>query len=191
MHTMPSKQRMLLYGLFLGAVFFLAAPDSAQAQRKLDKKECLDCHKKFADKYLGMKNVHAVVKEHQCEECHLRHGRIPKLLLKKMGNDLCFSCHNKEKIGMNRAKVHTALRKGKCTSCHDPHASPAGRLLKEEGAALCAQCHAKADFEKNVTHKIMKTDGCKACHLSHSSDENDLLTKANPALCLDCHGSGA
>ena len=90
---------------------------------KFAKKECLDCHKKFADKYLGMKNVHAVVKEKNCEACHLRHGIVPKLLLKKNGNEVCFDCHTKEKIGLGKSNVHSVLKTGKCTVCHDPHAS--------------------------------------------------------------------
>jgi predicted CXXCH cytochrome family protein len=193
MYTLLSKQRILLFGaaLFLGIAAFIATVNPVHAQRKMERKECLDCHKSFADKYLGMKNVHSVVKEKKCEECHIRHGRVPKLLLKKAGNELCFDCHNKEKIGMSKAKIHTALRKGKCISCHDPHASQASKLLKAEGAAVCTQCHAKEKFEKKVVHKIVKSDGCKACHFSHSSDQNNLLTKADPALCLDCHSSGA
>ena len=65
-----------------------------------------------------------VVKEGKCEECHLRHGIVPKLLLKKEGNELCFTCHTKEKIGMNRSKVHTALKTGKCTTLPQPACIP-------------------------------------------------------------------
>src|SRR3972149_3129066 len=71
--------------------------------KKFVQKECLDCHKKFADKYMGMKNVHQVVKERKCEDCHLRHGLVPKLILKKEANEVCYTCHTKEKIGVNKS----------------------------------------------------------------------------------------
>ena len=96
-------------------------------------KNCLDCHKKFADKYLGMKDVHAVVRERNCEACHLRHGIVPKLLLKKIGNEMCFSCHAKDKIGMTKANIHTALKKGQCTTCHDPHAASSEPFAQRGG----------------------------------------------------------
>src|SRR5208337_47645 len=50
---------------------------SASSGPRFASKNCLECHKKFADKYLGMKDVHAVVKERNCEACHLRHGIVP------------------------------------------------------------------------------------------------------------------
>ncbi|HEX9136364.1 MAG TPA: cytochrome c3 family protein, partial [Nitrospirota bacterium] len=125
MHTILSKKNILLLAVFLllGGTVFLAATTQAIAQRKFEKKECLDCHKKFSDQYLGMKNVHQMVKEKKCEDCHLRHGKIPKLLLKKPENDLCYTCHPIEKMGLDKGKVHTAVRAGKCTNCHNPHAS--------------------------------------------------------------------
>src|SRR5208337_4444611 len=93
--------------VLIGMIFFLcgsllyAARDGMAAQRSFTQKDCLACHKKFADTYLGMKYLHPLMKEHKCEECHLRHGIVPKLLLRKEGNELCYSCHAKEKIGMN------------------------------------------------------------------------------------------
>ncbi|HSB35181.1 MAG TPA: cytochrome c3 family protein, partial [Nitrospirota bacterium] len=130
----------------LGAVFFLCVVLHAavgMAAQKAVRKDCLDCHTKFADKYLGMKNVHAVVKEKKCEGCHLRHGLVAKLILKKIGNDLCLTCHTKDKMGI-KPVVHSALQGGKCTDCHNPHASQTDHLLKAEGKDLCYQCHKKA-----------------------------------------------
>lgn len=142
------------------AQFGFSKPDSSSSGPRFAKKDCLDCHKKFADKYLGMKNVHAVVKQKNCEGCHLRHGIVPKLLLKKDGNEVCFSCHTKDKIGMNRSNVHTVLKRGKCITCHDPHASPAAHLLKKEGNEACYECHKKEDYEKKVVHKTGSAKGC-------------------------------
>jgi len=136
---------MFLIGLlvFLAGAAFLPALNPALAQRKFERKECLDCHTKFADKYLGMKTIHTIVKEKKCDDCHLRHGKVPALILKKSGNELCYTCHSKEKMGVAKGKVHTAVRVGKCTNCHDPHATQTSHLLKHEGASLCTQCHQK------------------------------------------------
>src|SRR3972149_2043446 len=121
MATIGSRRILQAAGilaLFICGALFLASGESSWAQqRTFQKKECLDCHKKFAGKYLSLKSLHPNVKDGKCEECHLRHGLVPKLLLKKQGNDVCFSCHSKEKIGMDKSKVHTALRTGKCTAC--------------------------------------------------------------------------
>ena len=69
----------------------------------------------------------------------MRHGLVPKLILKKEGNEVCYQCHSKEKIGLNRKHIHSAVARGKCTACHNPHASQASDLLKAEGDALCFQ----------------------------------------------------
>ncbi|MCP6658205.1 cytochrome c3 family protein, partial [Klebsiella pneumoniae] len=74
---------------------------------------------------------------------HLRHGIVPKLLLKKDGNQLCFDCHGRDKIGLDKPKVHTPLRQGKCTLCHNPHASATPHLLKGDGPESCYGCHKK------------------------------------------------
>jgi len=126
MRANPRKRIWIVMGalmLLCGVMLFISR-DASWAQRKFERKGCLDCHKKFSDKYLSMKSVHLPVKEGKCEDCHLRHGIVPKMLLKKEGEEICFSCHAKEKLGMNRSKVHTALKSGKCSQCHNPHAGP-------------------------------------------------------------------
>src|SRR5512133_2719154 len=87
-------------------------PTAAAAQLKFKQKECLDCHTKQADKYAGYKYAHPAVRERKCEECHLRHGLVPKLLLKESGNGFCYRCHKRESIGMDKANVHSVLRNG-------------------------------------------------------------------------------
>jgi len=152
-------------------------------------KGCLDCHTTFAEKYMTRKNVHAVVKEQKCEVCHLRHGIVPKLILKKKNNDLCYTCHEKENMGMDRPVVHTAIKIGRCTACHDPHASTSVSLLKTEVGTICYQCHKREDYEKKVVHKVLQTENCATCHFSHASDEPNLLVKNEVGLCLSCHDS--
>ena len=71
--------------LFLGGLIYFTscAPTPALKAGKFARKQCLQCHTEFAAKYLAMQNVHAVVREKKCEDCHLRHGILPKLLLKR------------------------------------------------------------------------------------------------------------
>ncbi len=142
-----------------------------------------------SDKYMSMKNVHQPVKDKKCEDCHLRHGIIPALILKINGNDLCLKCHTKEKIGLNKPNVHGALKTGLCTQCHNPHASNSPNLLQAEGNEACYQCHKRESFERKFVHKVLTTGGCRACHMAHSSDFKNLLTAADPKLCLGCHKS--
>ena len=111
------------------ALALAALPSAAAAQMKFKQKECLDCHTKLADKYAAYKVTHKAVRERKCEECHLRHGLVPKLLLKESGNRFCYKCHDKKSIGMDKPNVHSVLRQGKCTTCHDAHGSNAPHML--------------------------------------------------------------
>jgi predicted CXXCH cytochrome family protein len=180
--------------LFVCVAFYFAAcaPTPSRKPKKrtrFQRKECLECHTQFADKYLAMKNVHAVVKEKKCEDCHLRHGIIPKLLLKREGNKTCYKCHESQKLGLDKAVVHTALKKDKCISCHNPHASPVKLLLKAEGRQLCYQCHQQKSYQKKIVHKPLQTETCATCHLSHSSDQPDLLKAKAVSVCMTCHNT--
>ena len=134
------------WGLVLCMLAVMAPVNSYSAGKKFPQKDCLDCHKKFADKYFSMKDIHPVVKQKNCEACHLRHGIVPKLLLKEEGNSLCYSCHNKAQLGMEKAHIHSALKFGTCYACHNPHASQAKYLLKTDEKEICYQCHKKREF---------------------------------------------
>src|SRR5262245_2318219 len=125
---------LLLAGV---AVLLLSAPDSLAQKREFQRKKCLDCHQDFAKKVLSLKQLHPSVKDGDCESCHLRHGIVPKLLLKQTGNELCLSCHDKAKIGLDKQHVHTAVTTGKCTTCHDPHGSNGAHLLPAAGPEAC------------------------------------------------------
>ena len=174
--------RPVLHTLLLLA---LLLPATARAQQ-FARKECLDCHQKFADKYMGLKNVHAIVKQQKCEDCHLRHGIVPKLLLKESGNALCLKCHDKKAIGLDKPNVHPVLRTGECTQCHDAHGSNAKFMLKAEGDASCFSCHKKEPFERKVQHKA---GNCATCHTAHASSQKKLLVADPIKLCIKCHSA--
>src|SRR5690242_4614772 len=153
-------------------------------------KDCTECHKKFAEKYDGLKFTHGAVKQRRCEDCHLRHGIVPKLALKQAGNNLCFSCHKREAVGMDKPNVHPVLKSGKCTQCHDPHGTNAPHLLKAEGKQACFGCHKPEPFQRKLVHKVVETEGCRACHVAHASDQKALLTADQTRLCGKCHDPG-
>ena len=191
MDKMQIKRQLIIFGAIalLGLFISVLATGTVSAQQKFARKDCSDCHKKFNEKYSSMKYSHKMIKENKCEECHLRHGIVPKLLLKKDGNQLCVGCHAPEKVGLTKPKIHTPLKGGKCTLCHNPHASEGRYLLKASGNDSCYQCHKKEVYEKKNVHKVLIEKGCRACHMAHGSDLNDLLTKDDPQLCLECHDS--
>ncbi|HUJ27102.1 MAG TPA: cytochrome c3 family protein, partial [Myxococcales bacterium] len=151
------------------------------------KKECLECHTKFGDKVLKLEQLHPDVKSGKCEECHLRHGIVPKLLLKKQGSALCLSCHEPKAIGLDQPNVHPALKDGQCTACHDAHGSNQAHLMKAAGAQACTGCHDKAAFEKKVVHEVLRKQGCAACHSAHASPQKNLLIAPEGKLCVKCH----
>ncbi len=179
--------------LCMAAMFAIitCAPGPVRTTGKFTKKQCLDCHTDFKGKYFGMKSVHAVVKDQKCEDCHLRHGVLPKLLLKAQGNQLCLTCHKTDQIGMAKNKVHSALKNGQCIDCHNPHASEQSQLLKAAGDDLCFRCHQSDQFNKTVVHPALKEKTCLRCHFSHSSDQPNLLKNESIALCRSCHDLGA
>jgi predicted CXXCH cytochrome family protein len=109
----PAKGWRLPALLALLAAASLAG-SAAAADRQFAQKDCLDCHKKAAEKFGGLKFAHKAVKDRNCEACHLRHGLVPKLLLKAQGNALCLQCHKKEQLGLDKANVHAVLKTGTC-----------------------------------------------------------------------------
>lgn len=105
-----NKVSILAIVLFCSCLVVFGLNSKSDAKKRtFAKKGCLDCHTDFADKYLSMKNVHKVVAEQKCEECHLRHGIVAKLLLKEDGNELCYTCHKVEELNLDQEYVHTAV----------------------------------------------------------------------------------
>src|SRR3990172_5854275 len=171
-----------LRGLLLSvAALLLAGCVEVQSERpRFAQKNCLDCHKTFAQKYLGMKAIHPAVKAQQCETCHLRHGLIPKAVMKKDGNELCFQCHARDKVGLSRRHVHTALNAGRCTACHDPHASPAAGGHNPHPSA-------QAKLLKASAHSPVAGGQCEGCHEPASSPKPFATSQAADTLCATCH----
>lgn len=113
-----------LAALAAAVACLVSIPRDAGAQQ-FARKECLDCHAAFREKELGKSHLHPQVKQQKCEDCHLRHGIVPKLILKKSGNALCLDCHEARAIGLDKPNLHAAVTRGECTRCHDAHGSNA------------------------------------------------------------------
>ena len=182
-------QRLILV---LGVLLLAGWSDASLAQRRgFQKKECLDCHQDLADQFQQLKTRHPGLKNDGCEDCHLRHGLVPTLLLKEDGNDLCLSCHEGESIGLDKAEVHSALRQDACIGCHDPHASDHRAQLRGGAPQLCLSCHEQikelVETSSNVHGAITGGESCTACHTGHGGPLPKLLAEPLLNLCLSCH----
>lgn len=159
------------------------AASAAQAE-SFARKSCLDCHQTFAEKLSKLKDVHAPVRAQKCEDCHLRHGLVPKLILKEQGNQLCAGCHKAQ-----AARQH--VPKGKCADCHDPHGTDTKALLTKD----CFSCHAKGPFQRKNVHPVdasaarSKDGACATCHAVHGSAQKALLVAPEGQLCAKCHAA--
>ena len=90
------------------------------------KDMCLKCHEHLKENRPFMHGP-AVV---DCIVCHNVHESQTKTLLRKIGNPLCFDCHEKE--GVQKAEAHNELKEEElvCLSCHDPHGGKDKFFLK-------------------------------------------------------------
>src|SRR5512137_2721661 len=100
--------------LLVGGFLLVGCVDMQAPRPQFAQKDCLDCHKKFADQYFGMKDVHPFGKERKFDACHLRRGLLPTINLTKDGYDVCYQCLTKNQLGLNRKHVHSVLVRGKC-----------------------------------------------------------------------------
>jgi predicted CXXCH cytochrome family protein len=149
-----------------------------------------------------------------CVGCHDPHASAVKGLLKRTGNDLCFTCHKREQFA---GKVTHAVVAQDCRTCHDPHASAQADILARPAKALCQQCHdpqearlvkAHSDYSVRETectschaphasdraklvrrfeHTAMAQMGCGACHAEPTSTRPFGVTAEGSALCFTCH----
>lgn len=119
-----------------------------------------------------MLSAHPAFKERKCGDCHDT-GRAN--LLKKQRNDICYSCHKKEKFVGDY--LHGPIAVGECLTCHLPHESKYERLLKGKDNKACFDCHDKADLTPIKEHKEKKDRTCLQCHLPHAANNKFFLRK--------------
>lgn len=101
------------------------------------KDMCLRCHEHLKDNRPFMHGP-AVV---DCIVCHNVHDGETKALVRKIGNPLCYDCHDRGGLqeglqeGTPRAEAHSKLNDGNvaCLFCHDPNGGKDRFFLKEQG----------------------------------------------------------
>ncbi len=125
----------------------------------------------------------------ECDKCHDPHGSSHRHLLKKNpARELCFDCHEQEKI-FPGAHRHEPAQIGACLVCHESHTSWNEKLLAQTGRDLCLLCHDETEtrlHEERYIHEAF-ADECISCHDAHSSPSNKLLRGKAEELCFQCH----
>jgi len=173
--------KLLLLCLLAGC-----APQFAEVGVGIQKR-CVDCHPEKKKEYVLKASIHKPIDEDRCEDCHYTHGLIPGPLVKKRGKELCYPCHQRDKIESGKY-VHTIIEEGdrNCLPCHPAHSSDVKGLLTKDEKDLCFDCHKKEPFLARYRHKPLEK-GCGDCHDSHSAQNPYLLKSSLPTLCMGCH----
>jgi len=166
------------------------------SQRQL----CFSCHENTKAELERFKYIHKPVGDRDCEVCHAPHGSdYFRLLIKEYSPefyapfdvsnyDLCFSCHQADKVLVKETENFTDFRNGKtnlhflhvnnpkrgrtCRTCHATHASDRPKHLREK--VPYGGWEIPINFEKTETG-----GGCSpGCHDRRSYD------RVNPAVYL-------
>ncbi|HET9595781.1 MAG TPA: cytochrome c3 family protein [Anaeromyxobacteraceae bacterium] len=125
-----------------------------------------------------------------CGICHV--SSDPKNVggTKKVGNQLCYGCHEEFQEIMERRVKHSPATVA-CVNCHNPHNSTEKKLLHEEQTAGCFDCHkaimAAAENAKVKHGAITTGKKCANCHNPHGANIEKLLTALPFDQCVGCH----
>ena len=153
---------------------------------------CLKCHKDSRAFAAKASKHPPMTSGMQCLSCHEPHAAEAPKLLRKAGDDLCFTCHDAAR--MKGAVRHKALDQG-CVSCHDAHGGDGAKLMKAKNEAdLCRKCHTDlaSHYHPTSSTKPDPRTGqplrCTSCHQPHASELPGLLTHdPKRDLCVQCH----
>ena len=148
--------------------------------------QCLACHKGGARNHWdgGQHQNNGVA----CNDCHVVHRPLDKVLSKKTQADVCFSCHKEQRADIKKISHHP-IGEGKvaCSDCHNPHGSTGPKLLKKNTVTeTCYTCHAEKRGPFLWEHQPV-TEDCTNCHTPHGSNLTPLLKSRAPFLCQECH----
>lgn len=105
-------------------------------------KLCWQCH----DSVAGQKSVHPIIEE-GCLGCHAPHWSTRSNLLRATPPELCFKCHDRNKVTEKNTQKATDFRDGQenlhyvhftqnqiaCLTCHSPHASNQLHMIRPKG----------------------------------------------------------
>ncbi len=158
--------------------------------------DCVSCHTGHNSDIKGLLGPfgHQAFLKKACTECHNPITADKKITTKLEGQELCFSCHPKDKIQFKSGDVHGGFEKNPCTLCHNYHASKKTSLTVEE-SDVCLTCH--DSIEKKTVFMIKKLKGIKksiikdrksfACHKPMHSLEEYSLVADKMQTCANCH----
>src|SRR5271169_1400538 len=155
---------------------------------------CFGCHKKEEPEF-KQAHLHTPLaldkdgKAGKCTTCHSPHSSDNGALLKAAGNEVCFTCHTRERF--TRATIHPPAS-ANCLGCHKPHAGPETALLQRSESELCGSCHHPGGSAKPASHSGFSVEGvgCTSCHTPHASVDKGLLREVvHPPTsdCATCH----
>ena len=177
----PSKEHSL-YPQEVSAMRFGAQSSSSTEAQSAT---CLSCHQ---GEHINWENSMHAAEEVGCASCHTVHTPRDAVLNPIRQTDVCFTCHLREKMEVNKPYRHP-VREGAvtCTHCHNPHGSngPAA-LVKNSVNETCFLCHAEKRGPFVNEHEPVQ-DNCDNCHTPHGSNIENLLTVRSPFLCQQCH----
>ena len=167
-------------------VLFRKGQAHAKSTESVREGVCLTCHQ-------GGNRTHWDGGQHQlngvaCNDCHKVHTKDGPNVSKFAQNDVCFTCHTKQRAETHRISAHP-IDAGKvaCTDCHNPHGSVGPKLLKKASVnETCFTCHAEKRGPFLWQH-ASATDDCMNCHTPHGSTVAPLLRQRSPWLCQECH----
>ena len=111
-------------------------------------------------------------------------------VLNQSGSELCFTCHEEERIAFNKQYIHSPVEQGDCVVCHNPHTAKYEFMLSESIPELCYSCHtdeADSFTQTSHVHTAVKQGNCTGCHDPHASDNVHLQKDVDSALCYSCH----
>lgn len=139
---------------------------------------CYQCHE---DLHNFNQVLHGPVDAGYCTQCHNPHSANDSSLLRYKGQELCYSCHDKELLKKN--PLHESVS-GDCLNCHNAHGGSDQLALQ---ANSCNQCHVPFKNEYKVVHGPVDANMCQECHSSHASDAKNKLITTGQGLCTRCH----
>ncbi len=148
---------------------------------------CLACHEKNSKLILWSTSAHPAA-DVSCSGCHQVHASRDKVASKRTQADVCYACHQEQRIQVSRPSRHpVAEGKVVCSDCHNVHGSAGPKLAKRDSTNdTCYTCHAEKRGPFVHAHEPV-TEDCSYCHNPHGSIIAGMLTARPPILCNQCH----
>ncbi|MEP7282008.1 MAG: DmsE family decaheme c-type cytochrome [Rubrivivax sp.] len=148
---------------------------------------CLGCHNSGATLALWAGSQHPS-NDLACNSCHKVHTNHDKVLSKATQTEVCFACHQEQRVQTNRPSRHPIQEaKMSCSSCHNVHGSAGAHLVVRDSTNdTCYTCHAEKRGPFVHQHQPV-VENCANCHNPHGSTVPAMLVARPPILCQGCH----